>query len=96
MYNPRQLQTIAAQCRAEQLRKAESERLARSAKRVDRDIAVLSSVGRQLRRALTAGVLAVPRRSPRLANRLAPSGPSNSLGPKRLGRADREHAQPSG
>ena len=82
MYNPRQLQTIAAQYRAEQLRRAERERLARSAKRVDRDIAVLSPVGRQLRRALTAGVLAVPRRSTRLAKRLAPSGP----GPGELGR----------
>jgi hypothetical protein len=57
MYNPRQLQTIAAQCRAEQLRTAERERFARSAKRVDRDNAVLSSVGRQLRRAFTSGVL---------------------------------------
>jgi hypothetical protein len=57
MYNPRQHQTIAAQYRAEQWRTAERQRLARSAKRVDRDDAVLSSVGRQLRRAFTAGVL---------------------------------------
>jgi hypothetical protein len=95
MYDPRQLQTIAAQYRAEQLRTAERKRLARSAKQVDRDIAVLSSVRRQLRRASTAGVLAVPPRSTPLAKRLAPSGPINSPGPKRLQGADREHAQPS-
>jgi hypothetical protein len=96
MYNPHLLQTIAAQYRAEQLGTAERERVARGAKRVDRDIAVLSSVGRQLRRALTAGVLAVPRRSTRLAKRLAPSGRLNSPGPRGLDGADREHAQPSG
>ena len=66
MYNPRQLQTIAAHNRAEELRTAERERHARSANRVDRDIPVLS-IRRQLRRALTAGVLAGPRRSTRLA-----------------------------
>jgi hypothetical protein len=96
MYNPRQLQTIAGQHRAEQLRTAERERLARSAKQVDRDIAVLSSVRRQLRRASAGGVLAVPPRSTPLAKRLAPSGPSISPGPRRLERADREHAQATG